>query len=260
MAYSEQVLHRARARLEQAKAEREQENAAHRADAYARYPRLAEIDNELRRTMAELMAAALQRGEDPSQAVAAVREKNLALQRERSWILEAGDFDDGYLDDTPVCAKCGGRGYVGAQMCSCLRELCRQEQKKELTSLLGSGRETFENFRLDLYPAEYSESVRTSPRALMQRNFNHCRKYAQNFTMQSGTCSPAQRASARRSCPPASRARWPTAATASYTTRPFTCFPILKRKNLACHRRKTAGFPSATCSATCSSSTTLARK
>ena len=61
MAYSEQVLHRARARLEQAKAEREQENAAHRADAYARYPRLAEIDNELRRTMAELMAAALQR-------------------------------------------------------------------------------------------------------------------------------------------------------------------------------------------------------
>ena len=31
MAYSEQVLHRARARLEQAKAEREQENAAHRA-------------------------------------------------------------------------------------------------------------------------------------------------------------------------------------------------------------------------------------
>ena len=183
MAYSEQVLHRARARLEQAKAEREQENAAHRADAYTRYPRLAEIDNELRRTMAELMAAALQRGEDPSQAVAAVREKNLALQRERSWILEAGDFDDGYLDDTPVCAKCGGRGYVGAQMCSCLRELCRQEQKKELTSLLGSGRETFENFRLDLYPAEYSESVRTSPRALMQRNFNHCRKYAQNFTV-----------------------------------------------------------------------------
>ena len=51
MAYSEQVLHRARARLEQAKAEREQENAAHRADAYARYPRLAEIDNELRRTL-----------------------------------------------------------------------------------------------------------------------------------------------------------------------------------------------------------------
>lgn len=262
MAYSEQVLHRARARLEQAKAEREQENAAHRADAYARYPRLAEIDNELRRTMAELMAAALQRGEDPSQAVAAVREKNLALQRERSWILEAGDFDDGYLDDTPVCAKCGGRGYVGAQMCSCLRELCRQEQKKELTSLLGSGRETFENFRLDLYPAEYSESVRTSPRALMQRNFNHCRKYAQNFTMQSGNMlfsgsnGPRQDVPVRVYRTHGGRPRLQRRIRHGHSPG----FPILKRKNLACRRRKTAGFPSATCSATCSSSTTLARK
>ena len=41
------------------------EEAERHPDAYARYPRLAEIDNELRRTMAELMAAALQRGEDP---------------------------------------------------------------------------------------------------------------------------------------------------------------------------------------------------
>ena len=186
MAYSEQVLHRARARLEQAKAEREQENAAHRADAYARYPRLAEIDNELRRTMAELMAAALQRGEDPSQAVAAVREKNLALQRERSWILEAGDFDDGYLDDTPVCAKCGGRGYVGAQMCSCLRELCRQEQKKELTLLTGAARETFEGFRLSYYSDQVDPNLGVSPRAVMTGTLQTCRRYAQSFTLKSG--------------------------------------------------------------------------
>jgi len=167
MAYSEQVLHRARARLEQAKAEREQENAAHRADAYARYPRLAEIDNELRRTMAELMAAALQRGEDPSQAVAAVREKNLALQRERSWILEAGDFDDGYLDDTPVCAKCGGRGYVGAQMCSCLRELCRQEQKKELTSVVyDTAIHLFSDFEAEKFGMSQEENRGLSQRYL----------------------------------------------------------------------------------------------
>ena len=44
MAYSEQILRRARERLEQAKNERERENEAHRRDAYDRYPRLAEID------------------------------------------------------------------------------------------------------------------------------------------------------------------------------------------------------------------------
>lgn len=186
MAYSEQVLRRARERLEQAKAERERENDARRKDAYARYPRLAEIDRELRLTMTQLMASALRQGEDPAQAIAEIREKNLALQREREWILEAGEFDEDYLDETPVCTKCGGSGYVGSTMCSCLRELCRQEQKKELTSLLGSGRETFDTFRLDVYPDAYDPKLGTSPRQLMKSNFNICRKYALTFGAGSG--------------------------------------------------------------------------
>ncbi len=186
MAYSEQVLRRARVRLEQAKQERERENAAHRQEAYERYPRLKEIDRELQLTMAQLMATALRHGEDPTQAIAQIRDRNLALQRERDWILEAGDFEEGFLDDAPVCAKCGGTGYEGNQMCSCLRELCRQEQKKELTSLLGSGRESFDTFRLDVYSDAYDDTLGTSPRKLMQSNFNICRRYAQNFTPQSG--------------------------------------------------------------------------
>lgn len=120
MGYSEQVLRRARERLEQAKQERERENEAHRREAYARYPRLQEIDRELQMTMVQLMAATLRRGEDPTEAIGQIREKNLALQREREWILEAGDFEEGYLDDAPICAKCGGTGYEGNQMCSCL--------------------------------------------------------------------------------------------------------------------------------------------
>ena len=186
MGYSEQVLRRARERLEQAKQERERENEAHRREAYARYPRLQEIDRELQMTMAQLMAATLRRGEDPTEAIGQIREKNLALQREREWILEAGDFEEGYLDDAPICAKCGGTGYEGNQMCSCLRELCRQEQTKELTSLLGIGRESFESFRLDVYSDLYDEKLGVSPRKLMQSNFNICRRYAQNFTPQAG--------------------------------------------------------------------------
>lgn len=187
MAYSEEILRRARRRLEQAKAERERENESHRTLAYARYPRLAEIDRELRLTMTNLMANALRHGEDPSQAIAEIRERNLELQREREWILEAGDFEEGFLDDTPVCVKCGGSGYSGSQMCSCLKELCRQEQKKELTSLLHSGRDSFDAFRTDVYPDTFSAELGTSPKKLMQSNFNICRKYAQNFSADSGS-------------------------------------------------------------------------
>ena len=66
MAYSEQVLRRARTRLEQARFERERENDEHRRIAYERYPRLAEIDRELRRSMIQLTAVALRKDADAS--------------------------------------------------------------------------------------------------------------------------------------------------------------------------------------------------
>lgn len=185
MAYSAQVLRRARARLEQAKLERERENEAHRAAAYERYPRLREIDRELQQSMAELAIAFLKK--DSEETLGAIRTRNQTLQAERSWILEAGEFEDGYLDDTPVCTRCGGTGYDGSQMCSCLRELCRQEQKKELTSLLGSGRESFDTFRLDVYSDAYDPKLGTSPRELMRSNLNICKKYAAGFSAVSGS-------------------------------------------------------------------------
>ena len=185
MAYSAQVLRRARARLEQAKLERERENEAHRAAAYERYPRLREIDRELQQSMAELAIAFLKK--DNEETLGAIRTRNQTLQAERSWILEAGEFEDGYLDDTPVCTRCGGTGYDGSQMCSCLRELCRQEQKKELTSLLGSGRESFDTFRLDVYSDAYDPKLGTSPRELMRSNLNICKKYAASFSAASGS-------------------------------------------------------------------------
>ena len=185
MANSAQVLRRARARLEQAKLERERENEAHRAAAYERYPRLREIDRELQQSMAELAIAFLKK--DSEEALGAIRTRNQTLQAERNWILEAGEFEDGYLDDTPVCTRCGGTGYDGSQMCSCLRELCRQEQKKELTSLLGSGRESFDTFRLDVYSDAYDPKLGTSPRELMRSNLNICKKYAAGFSAASGS-------------------------------------------------------------------------
>ncbi|MBE7006157.1 MAG: DNA replication protein DnaC [Ruminococcaceae bacterium] len=179
MAYSQSVLRAARARLAQAKAERDAENAGHLAEAYERYPRLAEIDRALSATVAKAVAASMRAGEDPSQAIETLREKNLALQRERAWLLSG--LEEGFLDDSPICPKCGGSGYVGDQMCECLRELCRQEQKRELTSLLGAGNARFEQFRLDVYPDEHLEEFGCSARSMMRLNLSRCKRYAANF-------------------------------------------------------------------------------
>ena len=184
MGYSMEVMQRARARLAAAKADRESENQQHLAEAYAKLPRLREIDRQLRMTMAMAAQAVFTQGGDVQQAMEEVKQKNLALQQERQQLV-ALHFEEGYLDDSPICSHCSGSGYVGATMCECLAELCRQEQKKELT-FLNVGRETFEQFRLDYYPNQIDREWGINIRTIMEKTYNTCRKYAYGFTEKSG--------------------------------------------------------------------------
>ena len=184
MGYSSEVMQRARARLAAAKADRESENRQHLDEAYTKVPRLREIDRQLRLTMAMAAQAVFSSGGDVNEGLEEAKRQNLALQREREALVRMY-FDEGYLDDSPLCDRCGGSGYVGATMCECLAELCRQEQKKELT-VLSAGKENFNQFKLDYYPDRYDPNLGASPRMIMEQNFKVCRNYALQFSLSSG--------------------------------------------------------------------------
>ncbi len=184
MAYSAEVVKRARARLAQAKEDRESENRQHLAQAYTQVPRLREIDMLLRRTMAQAAQAAFMQGSDGREQLEKARLANLELQQERA-LLALEHFEAGYLDESPICESCGGSGYIGSTMCECLRELCRQEQKKEISILSGS-KDAFNQFKLEYYPDRIDPKYGASPRAIMERNFKICRTYALTFTPNAG--------------------------------------------------------------------------
>ena len=183
MAYSSEVVRKARERLAQARDERERENREHLRIAYDQQPRLREIDRQLRMTMAQA-ARAVFAGGDAERLMNEAKEANLALQREREWIIEE-QFEPGFLDESPICPTCSGLGYVGSTMCDCLAELCRQEQKKELT-FLSAGRESFDQFRLDYYSDRVDPHAGFSPRSMMEKTYQNCRRYAMGFTMKAG--------------------------------------------------------------------------
>lgn len=187
MPYSSTVLQRAQQRLLRAREQNELDARTRINGIYASYPRLREIDRQLRQTSAHIMAVAFRKGEDPQAAMQQLRQENLALQREREWILESNDIDPDDLEQTPICKSCGGTGWRGAVMCECLQELCRQEQKKELSTLLGAGRESFERFRLDYYPAEPDPKFGVSPRELMQQVLRSAQHYSRTFSRSSGS-------------------------------------------------------------------------
>ena len=183
MAYSVEVVRRARERLAQARDERERENREHLDIAYSQQPRLQEIDRLMRMTMAKA-ACAVFSGGDAAQLMEQAKRENLSLQQERRQIIESC-FEEGFLDETGICPICSGSGYVGSNMCDCLRELCRQEQKKELT-FLSAGQERFEQFRLDYYSDKPDPRLGFSPRSVMERTFQNCRRYAMGFSMKAG--------------------------------------------------------------------------
>ena len=184
MGYSSEVVQRARNRLAQAKEDRESENRQHLAEAYAKVPRIREIDILLRRTMAQAAQAAFRQGSDGRELLEQARIQNLELQQERA-LLIFENFEEGFLDETPICEICGGTGYLGANMCECLLELCRQEQKKEIAVLTG-GKESFAQFRLDYYSDYIDPKYGASPRTIMEKNYQNCRRYAQTFGPNSG--------------------------------------------------------------------------
>ena len=179
MGYSAQVIARARQKLAQQKADKESQNRQALQRAYEAVPRLRQIDIQLRSTMAQAAQAVFADGGDIRAAMDAVKQKNLELQRERKELIQA-NFAPGYLDETTICATCGGSGYIGSSMCACLKNLCLQEQKQELLQLT-EGREHFGAFRLDYYPEKVDSTYGASPRMIMERNLQYCMRYAEHF-------------------------------------------------------------------------------
>ena len=182
MAYSQEIIRLARQRLAAMKEDRELENRHRLQEAYAKVPRIQQIDLQLRRTMAQAAQAAFIKGDNGQ--IERVKQENLALQQERKALVEA-NFPADFLDEAPICHRCGGAGYVGASMCGCLLELCRQEQKKQI-AVLAADHERFESFRLDYYSDRPDGKYGASPRAIMEKVYGACCRFAHGFGPGSG--------------------------------------------------------------------------
>ena len=88
MAYSNDVVRRARQRLESMKADRESQQQARLREVYEALPRVREIDRQLRSSMVLAAQAAFLKGTDGKEALANVRQANLTLQQERQALPE----------------------------------------------------------------------------------------------------------------------------------------------------------------------------
>lgn len=154
MSYDAAIVQRAAARLARRKEIRSRRRWDLEQQLYRREPRLRQLDRAIGSTMSELAGLAVSGKpiQPDGPEITDIRRRNLELQAQRAQLLHALGYEPDALDDTPACALCGDTGWAGSEMCSCLKELCAQEQMKSLTALLNLTEEQdFDRLRLDVY-------------------------------------------------------------------------------------------------------------
>ncbi len=186
MSYDGRLMRQALARFDEDKQRRAENFRARERAVYTKCPRIEEIDRELSHTMAKIIASGLRRGTDPRPAIDALREENLDLQQEKRLLLTQMGLPGDYLEEKPACPRCNDTGFLGSEVCACLRSYYVREQNKELSGLLDLGSQSFETFDFDYYSPLPDSELGISPRANMERVYDVCQDYAHEFSPKSG--------------------------------------------------------------------------
>lgn len=148
-------------------------------EIHAKSAEIAAIDQALASTGAEIAMAALGTGEAYRQKLAAVEEKNRALQEKRAALMLKLGYPADYTLPPYECPHCMDTGFVDTKMCACMRRelVLAAYESSGLGKLLRE--QSFDNFDLEYY------SNQSEMRRGMHENFNKLKDYAENFTMQS---------------------------------------------------------------------------
>ena len=181
MGYDGAVLRRATRRLEEDRTARQEKTEALRRTLYAQTPELSDIDRQLRGTVVDIITSCLRKGTDPAPSLQVIKDRNMELQVRQARLLQQAGYPPDALDDAPNCKKCKDTGWVGTEMCDCLKTLCAQEQVRELSKLLDLGEQSFDHFSLDWYSPLPWAGEALSPRENMELIYETCLNYAQKF-------------------------------------------------------------------------------
>jgi DNA replication protein DnaC len=183
MGYNKENFKRIRAEYETKTFLAQEEADRRRTELYAAIPGLKEKDQMLSSVGLQIMKAVLGNA-DPTAAIAELRKTNERIQAERAALLRVNGFPANYSDPQYDCDDCRDTGYVGIQMCACMKRRLIEAgmESSGLSGLMKT--QSFENFSLDYYkdnPKEYE---------IMRRNYQIAYQYANAFAIGEGDKKP----------------------------------------------------------------------
>ncbi|MDD6645981.1 MAG: ATP-binding protein [Oscillospiraceae bacterium] len=189
MAYSSEINRKADEIL------RERRNSALRQQDMAKekiftqIPRLGEIERQLQVIGAQTAKAVL-RGKDAVENAKSLSEKSLALQKESRELLINNGYSKDALEPHFTCPICKDTGKYDDEMgrtvrCECLKKLRAKIACEELNKVSPLSLCSFDNFSLNYYDMDVQEGYTASPYDRMSKILAYCKKYAENFSLNS---------------------------------------------------------------------------
>ena len=165
MAYSKENLRSVKETLAARRSNAISEYEKRQTETFVKVPELIPVERSLAMTGARIMSSALSH-ELTFEALAEIRSENERLRALKSRILTSNGYPADWLDIKYSCSACSDTGYVGIDMCTCMK---RELVKCGLESS-GLGRlldcQSFENFSLDFYSGKDKTAAENNLRLL----------------------------------------------------------------------------------------------
>ncbi len=135
-------------------------------------PEFAEIDRELQKTGPKIVAASFGGGDAKAEIEAIRQEYEKIAERRRQVLIEHGYAPD-YCNIRYSCEKCSDTGYVGIDICDCLKQEIVQNYLESSGLYSLTKNQTFDTFCLDYYEK--------NDRIGMENNVKILKDFAEGF-------------------------------------------------------------------------------
>ena len=177
MPYSKEAAYHAEQVLQERRERAITEWEAHTAELKTSLPEAYDIDCRLRSAGIRIYSAI--RGEDPDgMTVDQIKKEAVALTAELRAQLIKNGYPDNYLDVNYYCPKCSDTGYIGLDMCDCMKALLAEKAFEESGLSHLSSLQSFDNFDLSYYSGD--------DRLKMEKNVSKLKAFSENFKSRSG--------------------------------------------------------------------------
>ena len=147
---------------------------------YARFPRLAEIEETLSMVGVSTAKLVLLHPEEREKAMTEMKQKQQVLQDERMALLAKNCLSPSLLKLEYACEKCRDTGYIEGTPCTCMRRRLMDRLYDQSNVRDEIKQENFDTFDLRLFDTEVVPAEGISPKENAQRNLKKAMEFAEH--------------------------------------------------------------------------------